>query len=93
MAEDTITTRKVTFSLPVELVREVRQAVAEGLFPSQHALIREALTTLLMRLREERLRKAFEEAARDPLFLQDVRETEEAFATADAETARMIVDG
>lgn len=42
--------------------------------------------------REERLRAEFAEAARDPAFLQDVQETMEAFASADAETARMIDD-
>ena len=93
MAEETLATQKVTFSLPSGLVREVREAVSEGLFPSQHALVREALAALLSRLREERLRRAFEDAARDPLFLQDIQDTGRAFATADAETARMIVDG
>ena len=44
------------------------------------------------RIREERLRAEFAEAARDPMFLQDIRDTEDAFASADAETARMIPD-
>ena len=43
-------------------------------------------------MRVQRLRREFEEAARDPLFMRDLEETGAAFATADAETARMIPD-
>jgi Arc/MetJ-type ribon-helix-helix transcriptional regulator len=85
--------KKVTFSLPVDLVREVREVVAAGLFPSQHALVREALETTLQRTRDERLRSEFQAAARDPLFLRDLQETEQAFQSADSETARMMSHG
>ena len=33
---------------------------------------------------------AFQAAAIDPLFLQDLMDTEQAFATADSQTARML---
>ena len=33
---------------------------------------------------------AFQAAATDPLFLQDLMDTEQAFATADSQTARML---
>jgi hypothetical protein len=71
----------------------MREAVAAGFFPSQNALVCRALETELRRTRDERLRREFEEAARDPLFLQDLTETEEAFISADAETARWIGNG
>jgi Arc/MetJ-type ribon-helix-helix transcriptional regulator len=84
---------KVTFTLPADLVSAVRQVVAAGIFPSQNALVREALEKELRRARDQQLRAEFQEAARDPLFMQDLEETQKAFEAADAETARMIPDG
>ncbi len=40
--------------------------------------------------RDERLRREFEEAMSDPLFVQDMNETMEAYKHIDAETARMM---
>ena len=40
--------------------------------------------------REERLRREFEEAMSDPMFVQDMEETMEAYKYIDAETARMM---
>jgi len=85
--------QKVTFSLPVDLVHEMREVVAAGLFSSQNKLVRAALAKELKRIRVERLRLEFLEAAQDPLFLQDLNETEEAFRTADSQTVRMIPNG
>jgi hypothetical protein len=53
----------------------------------------EALEKELRRARDQQLRAEFQEAARDPLFMQDLEETQKAFEAADAETARMIPDG
>ncbi len=39
---------------------------------------------------EERLRREFEEAMSDPMFVQDMEETMEAYKHIDAETARML---
>lgn len=88
----TATMRKVTFSLPEDLLSEIREVVDEGIFPSQNVVVREALRNELKRSRTQRLRQEFQEAARDPLFLKDLKETEAAFRTADGETARMIPD-
>lgn len=52
-----------------------------------------ALQNEIRRARELWLRREFEEAARDPVFLRDLEETTRAFETADAETARMLPDG
>lgn len=88
----TSTMRKVTFSLPTALLQELREVVAAGVFPSQNVLVRKAVERELKRARNEWLRKEFQEAARDPMFLRDLKETMAAYETADAETARMIVD-
>jgi Arc/MetJ-type ribon-helix-helix transcriptional regulator len=84
--------QKVTFSLPADLAREMREVVSAGLFPSQNALVRSAIMKELKRVRTEQLRREFHEAAQDPMFLRDIQETEQAFQSADSETARMIPD-
>ena len=90
---DSLVQVKVTFSLPSNLVRSIRKAVAEGFFPSQNSMVREALAHELGRVREKRLSEEFAAAARDPLFIQDIEEIQQAFTNADSETARMIPNG
>ncbi len=82
--------KKVTFSLPVKLVEEVRQLVQEGAAPSQSVFVAEALEKEICAWHRARLREEFCQAAADPDFLQDIEETMHDLAAADAETARMI---
>ena len=82
--------KKVTFSLPVDLLEEVRQLVQDGVTPSQSAFVATALEKEIYARRRAQLRKEFQRAAADPEFLKDVEETMRDFAAADAETARMI---
>lgn len=86
----TATTEKVTFTLPAAMVRQMREAVQKGSAASQNALVREALQHQLKRLREDEFAREMEEAARDPLFMQDMEECMHDFRFVDAETARMI---
>jgi Arc/MetJ-type ribon-helix-helix transcriptional regulator len=82
--------RKVTFSLPPQLMEEVKELVQAGVAASQNAFVEQALMQRVREARKELLRQEFQEAARDPLFLRDIEETMADFAAADAETARMI---
>lgn len=82
--------RKVTYSLPVQLVDQVRQLVAAGGATSQSLFVSEALAKELRARRAEELREAFRQAAADPDFLVDIAETMGDFAAADAESARMV---
>ncbi len=75
--------RKVTYSLPEELLGEMESAVRDGAAPSYSAFVAEAVRERLERLRERRLAESFAQAGEDPLFLEDVEETMEAFAAAD----------
>lgn len=88
----TARTKKATYSLPVDLMSAVQEAVESGYYPSRNALVKRAIETELERVKADRLQREFEEAARDPLFLRDIREAEEAFGSADSETERMIPD-
>jgi len=79
--------RKVTYSLPNELLQAMEDAVREGAAPSYSAFVAEAVKERLERLTEQRLREAFATAARDPLFLEDVEATTQAFAAVDGAVA------
>ena len=79
--------RKVTYSLPVELIEDIACVVREGAAPSYSAFVEEALTEKVRTAREEALAAAFGEAAADPAFLADVEETATAYRHVDNEPA------
>ena len=78
-------TRKVTYSLPEELLEQVRAVVSEGAAPSYSAFVERALAEEVRRAREKKLAEAFREAAEDPSFLADVDDTMSDFRPSDAE--------
>lgn len=77
--------KKVTYSLPAELVAGVQEAVELGEAASQSAVVRDALTEYLARARGQRLVEAYTAAAGDPDFLRDAREVMRDLEHADAE--------
>lgn len=79
--------KKATFSLPEDVLAALQEAVAQGTAPSKNALVERALVRELQELRRQARRAQWEEAARDPVFLQDIEDTGAAFSSADAETA------
>ncbi len=77
--------------MPITLSPEVERKVRDvahrlGVDPEKYAesAVRRSIEA------DDRLRRAFEEAAKDPQFLEDVRQTVKDFVSADSETARMI---
>jgi len=77
--------RKVTYSLPNNLLSEMETAVREGAAPSYSAFVAQAVREQLHRQHEQRLKDAFAAAAEDSLFLGDIEETMRAFGEADRE--------
>lgn len=67
--------QKVTYSLPTDLVDDVRKVVREGAAPSYSAFVERALIDGVLRAREDQLARDFESAASDPAFLSDVEQT------------------
>ncbi len=84
------TKHKVTYTLPIQLVAQVKRMVNAGIAPSQTAFVEQALLRELKIARAELLRKEFERAAVDHLFLRDIESAMKDFESADAETAEMI---
>jgi metal-responsive CopG/Arc/MetJ family transcriptional regulator len=82
--------RKVTFSLHEDVLEGLADAVREGAASSKNALVERALRNELRELRRQAQRRRWEVAMKDRRFIRDLEETEAAFASADAETARRI---
>ncbi len=79
------TARKVTYSLPDDLLSEMESAVREGAAPSYSSFVAQAVREQLHRHYERRLNEAFSAAAEDPLFLEDIEQTMRAFGEIDTE--------
>ena len=80
--------RKVTYSLPEDLLDGVRSVVEEGAAPSYSAFVQQALTDGVNRAREALLARAFLSAAQDPDFLDDVDRALRDFGNSDHEKGR-----
>ena len=78
--------RKVTYSLPEELVDSIAEVVRDGAAPSYSAFVEEALKEGVRNARERALARAFHEAGEDASFLADVDETMRDFRHVDRET-------
>jgi hypothetical protein len=81
---------KATFSIRRDLLEAVTAAVARGAAPSKNALVERALQHELRELRRRAAAAQWAQAAKDPLFLRDVQETQEAFSSTDAEAAELL---
>ena len=79
--------QKVTFSLPARMVEQLKTSAASAGYPSQNALVRDALARELKRIRNERLEREMEEAARDPEFSKRINECMHDFRFVDADSS------
>lgn len=79
--------KNATFLLPLDLLRQVDAAVSAGASPNKTAFVEQALRHELAVIHRRTRRARWDEAMRDPLFLRDLAETEQAYAHADAESA------
>lgn len=79
--------KNVTFSLPAELLDELKRYVEYDCIPSVNAGVREALEEYALRLKKEVLAKEMEKASKDPLFMKDLEECMKDFDASDTESA------
>lgn len=73
--------QKVTYSLPADLIDDVREVVRKGAAPSYSAFVERALVDGVLRARERQLSEDFANAAADPLFLDDVEQSMRDFGS------------
>jgi len=81
---------KVTYTLPAQLMAQIKQMVDAGIAPSQTAFVEQALKRELKIAKAALLRKEFEGAAHDRLFLRDIESTMKDFESADVQTVEMM---
>ena len=81
---------KATYTLPAQLIVQIKEMVDAGIAPSQTAFVEQALRRELKIAKAALLRKEFEQATHDQLFLRDIESTMEDFESADAQTAEMM---
>lgn len=79
--------KNYTFTLPIGTVEKLRQFVQDEHISSLNAGVREAIEEYTVKLARGQFRREMEKAGKDEAFLADVRDTMQAFAGADAETA------
>ena len=77
--------RKVTYQIDDHILVAVRDAVEGGAARTMSEFVQEALRERLSRLRRDEIRRRIESAAGDPLFVEDVRETTQAYGPIDEE--------
>lgn len=77
--------KNVTFTLPVDLMEDVRGMVTKGYSKSINNLVRDALFIYIKDTKKQEVRQAMLRASNDPLFLADVDECSQKFRHADEE--------
>ncbi|MHB1336097.1 MAG: ribbon-helix-helix domain-containing protein [Candidatus Humimicrobiaceae bacterium] len=82
--------KNITFSLPVDLIDKLKEYSEKNYIPSVSSAVREALQLYSKTIEKENLYKEMKEASKDPLFMEDLNESMDAFAESDEETARRI---
>jgi len=75
--------KKVGWQVRESVADAVREAVANGAAESQNAFVEDALLRRLKALRRGKIYSAYEEAAQDPVFMEDMRSTSEAFSATE----------
>jgi hypothetical protein len=79
------TKKKATFVLDASLLAAAQGAVQGGAMKSMNALMEQALTEFLAKLRAHEIQQALVAASADPLFLADIDEVLRDFDVVDQE--------
>lgn len=80
--------KNVTFSLPTDLMEKYKDYAKDHHISSVNAGVKEALEEYAVKIEKDKLKKEMQEAARDPLFIQDLEESMKAFEDSDIDTSR-----
>ena len=82
--------KNATFSIPVELLDDLKNIVKTGRARSVNSAVREAIELYSAEKEKENLKEEMKSASKDPLFLKDLGNSMDSFRTSDGETARII---
>ncbi|MDA3948744.1 MAG: hypothetical protein PF508_05905 [Spirochaeta sp.] len=77
--------KKATYQLSEKVIEDVRNAVSSGAAATMSEFVEQALRERLKELQREAIRRNIRAAATDPLYVEDVRETTEAYSGTHAD--------
>ena len=77
---------KATFAIDDAVLHDARDYVKENRLKSLSSFVERAIREELKRVRQEKIRSSLLSAGKDPLFMADVMEIQQAFEHADHET-------
>ena len=80
--------KNITFSLPVDLIEELKECAENNHLPSVSAGVREAIEQNVANIEKKALYDKMMEAANDSLFMKDLHDSMSAFSVSDAESAK-----
>ena len=76
---------KATFAIDDEVLQDAREYVKTNHLKSLSAFVERSIRAELSRMRQEKIRSALLSAGKDPLFMADVMEIQQAFEHSDHE--------
>ena len=79
--------KNITFSLPTDLMEKYKDYAKSNDIPSVNAGVKESLEEYSRKIEKGKLKKEMINAAKDPIFIQDLEESMRAFESSDLETA------
>jgi hypothetical protein len=82
------TTKKATFNIHTDVLTALDEIAAQGIVTSKNALVEQALIKELRELKRQQTKRLWQEASKDPLFMDDINKVEQEFQSADAESTR-----
>lgn len=80
--------KNYTFSLPIDLLSKLKDYSNEGHIPSVNAAVKEAIEKYVKNIEKQKLYEKMEEAAKDPLFMNDLETAMNDFSYTDFEAVK-----
>ncbi len=77
--------KNFTFSLPIDLLNNLKKYSNDGYFSSVNAAVKEALESYVAKIEKQDLYNQMKAAAQDPIFMQDLEESMHDFSYPDFE--------
>ncbi len=82
------TIKNYTFSLPIELLDKLKKYSGEGHISSVNSAVKEALESYVKNIEKKHLYMQMQEAAKDPMFMEDLESVMYDFSYSDYEATR-----
>lgn len=86
-----VTRKNRSFYLPVNMIEEIKEVVKEDSdIDSMNHAVETAISDFLKKQRQKILENKIKEAAKDPMFMEDLKKTMDDFKYVDSQSARRL---